>query len=224
MTRGRGRTKPEESERRCIATGRSGGRDPMIRFVLDPENRVVPDLAERLPGRGVWLTADRALAERVEAKRLFAKGFRRQVAAPEDLADLVERLLAQRLIDAIALARKAGQAVTGFEKTRAVVQQAAAGALIAASDAAEDGRDKLARLAPGVPRIEVLTGEELGFAFGRDSAVHAALNRGGLADRALRESLRLSGFRPAVRPRVRTGAPNEATADEWANNGPRQDD
>jgi predicted RNA-binding protein YlxR (DUF448 family) len=182
-------------ERRCIASRESGPTDRLIRFVLGPDAQVVPDLAVKLPGRGVWLTADRALVEKAVAKKLFSRAFKAQAAAPADLTDRLEALLARRLIDMIGLARRAGQAVTGFEKVRARLKEGSAGALVQACDGALDGKNKLARLAGEAPRIEVLNSKELGLAFGRDFAIHAALDQGGLADRAIAEAARLGGLR-----------------------------
>jgi len=194
--RGKSRTEPE---RRCIASGESGPTERLIRFVLGPGGEVVPDLAAKLPGRGVWLSADRALVGKAVAKKLFARAFRAPATAPTDLADRLEALLARRLIELIGLARKAGQAVTGFEKVRARLAEGSAGALVQARDGAADGRAKLARLARSgsqpVPVIEVLDSAELGLAFGRDFAIHAALDRGGVADRAIAEAMRLCGLR-----------------------------
>jgi predicted RNA-binding protein YlxR (DUF448 family) len=210
-----------EPERRCIATGESGPTGRLVRFVLGPEAVVVPDLAGRLPGRGVWLTAERALVERAVAKKLFSRAFKAQAAAPADLADRLEALLASRLIDLIGLARKAGHAVTGFEKVRARLKEGAAGALVQASDGAADGKAKLARLAGGVPGgvriIEVLDSTELGLAFGRDFAIHAALDRGGFADRAIGEAARLGGLRP-------TGPMTDTTRQTLARMGARKSD
>lgn len=195
MTRGGARREREEPERRCLATGESGGRSGLVRFVLDPEGRLTPDVAERLPGRGVWVTADRALMEKAVKKRLFSRGFKQPVTAPEDLPDLVERLLTARAIEAVSLCRKAGLAVTGFEKVKARLRQGGAAMLLAAADGAADGRAKLAALAGETPLVEALTAAELGLAFGRDAAVHAVADPGGASDRALREARRLDGFR-----------------------------
>jgi uncharacterized protein len=182
-------------QRRCIASRETGSTDRLIRFVLGPDAQVVPDLAAKLPGRGVWLTVDRALVEKAVAKKLFSRAFKAQAVAPADLADRLDKLLAARLIDLIGLARRAGQAVTGFEKVRARVKEGSAGALVQASDGALDGKTKLARLAGEVPKIEVLNSKELGLAFGRDFAIHAALDRGGIADRVIAEAARLGGLR-----------------------------
>lgn len=195
MTRGGAAKRRDEPERRCVATGESGPTAPLIRFVLDPEGRVTPDLAERLPGRGVWVTASRPLIEKAAARGLFARGFRRQVSVSPDLADMVESLLTRRLIEAISLARKAGLAVAGFEKVKARLGAGPVAALLAARDGAADGRRRLAALAGDAPVLALLDAGELGLAFGRDSVVHAALGAGGAANRVLREAGRLDGLR-----------------------------
>ncbi len=214
MTRGGRRKERDGPERRCIATGESGPTDRLIRFVLSPDGEVVPDLAAKLPGRGVWLTADRALAERALKKRLFARAFRAQVKVAEDLPDRLEALLADRMVAMVGLARKAGQAVTGAEKVRARIVSGQAAVLLQARDGAPGGRRKLSALARAVGegrigQIELLDAAELGLAFGRDFAIHAALDTGGFAARLEEEARRLSGFRDAP--------PGDATAD--AENG-----
>ncbi|MEO0361567.1 MAG: RNA-binding protein [Pseudomonadota bacterium] len=197
MGRGGARRERDEPERRCVATGESGGKAGLIRFVLDPEGRVAPDLAERLPGRGVWLSSNRAAAEKAVKKRLFARGFKAPAEAVDDLPDLLERLLAARTVEALSLCRKAGLAVAGFEKARARLREGGVAALFAASDGAADGRAKLAAIRGDAPIVECLTADEIGAAFGRDATVHAAVAPGGAADRAIREAGRLDGFRQA---------------------------
>lgn len=205
MSRGGKPAERDVPERRCIATGLSGPTDRLIRFVLGPGGTPVPDLAEKLPGRGVWLTSDPAEIDKAVRKRLFSRAFRAPAEPPEGLGEMIERLLVDRLVNAIALARKAGQAVTGFEKVRARLGAGPAGALITARGAAEDGRTKLARLGGETPRIDVLDPPELGLAFGREFAIHAALDVGRLAGRALREAQRLDAFRSGAAAGASTG-------------------
>ncbi|MEO1001274.1 MAG: RNA-binding protein [Pseudomonadota bacterium] len=195
MGRG-GRAKERDGpERRCIVTGESGGTAGLVRFVIGPEATIFPDVAERLPGRGIWVSAERDKIERAVAKRLFSRAARAEVRVDEDLADRVETLLAERLIDRIAMARKAGQAVAGNEKVRARLAKGPVGALIEASDGSEQGLAKLRPLAGNAPRITVLAAGELGLAFARDRVIHAALDAGGLTDGVLRDAARLSGLR-----------------------------
>lgn len=197
MTRG-GRSKSrDEPERRCIATGESGSTDRLIRFVVGPDDQVVPDLAERLPGRGIWLTADRDAVDLAVKKRLFAKAARRAVAVPEDLPGLLERLLLRRAVEAIALARKAGLAVCGAQRCLDAMPYAEL--LLQAEDGADGGRSKMRgkmrTLAPEAREITCYTSDELGLAFGRSRVIHAVLTPGGATDRVLRESIRLQGLR-----------------------------
>lgn len=209
MPRGGARKERDGPERRCIVTGESGPTAPLIRFVLGPDGTPVPDLAERLPGRGMWLTATRAAAEQAVKKRAFSRAARTPVETPPDLPDILERLLAERAVQAVSLARKAGLAVAGFEKVKARLQAGEVGALIEARDGSPAQRAKLRPMAGDAPVVDVLTADELGLAFGRASVIHAALDSGGAADRALRESQRLSGFRAG--PDAAGGAANDQT-------------
>ncbi len=195
MTRGGRRKGRSGPERRCVATGESGSPDAMIRFALDPDGMVTPDLAGRLPGRGIWVTARRDLVEKAVKKNLFARSAKRSAKAPDDLADKIESALARRSVEALGFARKAGLAVNGFEKVRARLKQGPVAALIEAADGSEQGRARLRPIAGDGEVLAVLTASELGLAFGRDSVIHAALDAGGAADRVVREVRRLEGFR-----------------------------
>ena len=181
--------------RRCIASGERQGQAGMIRFVLDPSGQVVPDLTGRLPGRGMWLSADRGRFKTALEKRGFARAARRPVTVDPDLAAVVEALLLRRLTDLIGLARRGGQAVCGHAKTRAALQTGSVALLLEAVDGAPEPRDRLARQAPAARRVAVLTAEELGSAFARDHAVHAAVMDGGLARAIAEEAERLDGMR-----------------------------
>jgi len=188
---------PSGALRTCLVSGESRDKSELLRFVVGPDGAVVPDIEGRLPGRGLWLLPRRDIVDAASAKRLFARAARRNVEVPDGLADRVEDLLARRCVDLIGLARRAGQAVTGFAKVEAALDKGEAAVLVEAAEGAAGGRGKLKRLAPGLPVIDALTSAELGRAFAREMAVHAALSRGGLAKKFLAESARLAGFRAA---------------------------
>ena len=158
----------------------------------------MPDVAGRLPGRGLWLTARRDIVATAVTKRLFARAARQAVIVEDGLADRVEFLLAQRCRDHIGMARRAGQVVMGFAKVREALAAGGAAVLVAAADGAADGRGKLRALAPRLPLIDRLTSAELGAAFGREHVVHAALAPGRLAEALVAEAARLGGFRPQI--------------------------
>jgi predicted RNA-binding protein YlxR (DUF448 family) len=166
-----------------------------VRFVVGPEATIVPDVAGRLPGRGIWVGADAATLRTAVEKGLFSRAAKARVTVPDDLAYVVERALVQRLLEALALARKAGAAVAGREKTREALASGQAALLLQAADGSVRERRELRPPAGPESRFECLAADELGMAFGRDRVIHAAVLAGGLADRVRDEALRLSGIR-----------------------------
>jgi hypothetical protein len=181
--------------RRCIVTRQALEKPALIRFVVDPEGRVTPDLKERLPGRGLWVTADRAILEQAVARNAFSKAAKQSVKVDRDLADRVTELARREVAELLGLARKSGQLVAGFEKVEAALWSGKARVLVAASDGAADGRGKLARLAgSGVEICAPLTAAELAQALGREHAVHAAIKAGGIAEKTIIASRRLTAL------------------------------
>lgn len=181
--------------RRCIVTRQALEKPAMIRFVLDPEGRVVPDLKERLPGRGLWVTADHAVLTQAVAKNAFAKAARQSAKVPAGLLARVAELARREVAELLGLARKSGQLRAGFEKVQAALRDGRVRVLIAASDGAEDGRGKLAHLAgSGVEICAPLTAAELAQALGREHAVHAAIAESGIAERIVVACRRLAAL------------------------------
>jgi predicted RNA-binding protein YlxR (DUF448 family) len=194
MSRG-GRDKSRDApERRCILTGARGPAERMIRFAVAPDGTVTPDILGRLPGRGFWLLPGPDHIARAAQRGHFARAARAQVTVPADLAATVEAQLAERTLSLLSLARKAGSAVAGFEKTRAALADGGIAALIQASDGSPRERTRL-RPPPGAAHLIALTSQEIGLAFGRGYVIHAALKTGGLAPRILGEAGRLAALR-----------------------------
>ncbi|MEL6914306.1 MAG: RNA-binding protein [Pseudomonadota bacterium] len=194
MARG-GATKTRDApERRCLVTGESGGKAGLIRFVTGPEGQVVPDVLGKLPGRGYYVTADRATLEAAVKKRIFSKGAKAQVAVPEGLVAEVERQQARRVVDLLAMARKAGLALAGFEKVRGALATQNVKALFQAADGSERGKGKL-WTPEGARWFGILSADELGMAFGRTRVIHGAVLAGGLTARVVEEAAKLKGLR-----------------------------
>lgn len=184
----------DEPERRCIATGDVQPKSGLIRFVLDPDGVVVPDLLGKLPGRGVYVAADRAALETAVKKGLFSRGFKQPAQAAPELIDQIDAMLVRRVTDLISLARKSGDAIAGYEKVKDWLMRETAYVLLQASDGSERGKSKLSTPYKGV-FIGFLTADELGMAFGRQTVIHAALASGGLTPRVVEEAQRLQGIR-----------------------------
>lgn len=185
----------EEPERRCVVTGEVQPKRGLIRFAQGPDGTVVPDIAGKLPGRGVYVSAEREALETAVNKKLFARGLKAPVKIPDGLVDQVDALLARRVTDLISMARKAGDAITGFEKVKDWLGKGEAAILLQASDGSERGKSKLYKPGGRGSFFDVLTAQELGLSFGRERVIHAALARGGLTERIREDAIRLSGIR-----------------------------
>lgn len=203
-------------ERRCLVSGEVRPRGDLMRFVVGPEDVVVPDLDNRLPGRGLWLLPRRDIVAQARAKRAFARGARRAVSPMtgpdgESLETFVEAELFRRAVNALTMARKAGEYVSGFEKVRAALtglagsEKSKAGlriaspaALLCACDAGADGRQKVAQLAGHVnevERIDVFDAATLGQVLGRERSVHGLVLPGGAARQVCDAANRLMTYR-----------------------------
>lgn len=185
-------------QRRCIASGEVHPKDALLRFVVDSDGALVPDLAGRLPGRGLWLCPRRDMLEKACARNLFAKAAKAAVRLPDDLPGRTEGALRRRFLELLGLAKRAGQTVAGFEKVRARLAAEEVALLVHAADAGEDGRRKIVALArarqPELPSVAAFTAAELGRAVGRDAVVHLLVLPGGLAERLKTDALRLAGL------------------------------
>lgn len=195
MTRGGREKLQDEPERKCIVSGEVSPKAGLIRFVIGPDATVVPDVLARLPGRGIYVSADKAAIGKAVKKGLFARAARTPVTAPEDLADMVEDLIARRVLELLSMARKAGDAVTGYEKVKDWLEKGRARVLIQAEDGSERGKTKLRAPEGKNSLISCLNAGEIGLAFGRERAIHAALAAGGLTTRVVEEAARLAGLR-----------------------------
>ena len=188
---------PDQStgaERKCIATGEVQPKFGLIRFVVGPDQQIVPDILGKLPGRGIWVSAQHETLAKTIAKGLFSRGAKQTVSMPGTLINDIESQLARRVIDLISLARKSGQAVSGYEKVKDWLSKETARVLIQASDGSARGKSKLSTPYGG-SFIGWLTADELGLAFGRQTAIHGALASGGLTSRIVEEAARLKGLR-----------------------------
>ncbi|MCH4025198.1 RNA-binding protein [Acetobacter fabarum] len=181
------------SLRRCAVTREEGIPAQMVRFVISPSSIVVPDLDARLPGRGIWLSARRDVIEQASKRGVFARSARMQVKVPEDLLSQVEVGLHRRMIEVVGLARRAGQAISGFVKVREWVMQRRAAVIVHASDGSREELDRLISGGRDIPVVDALSSEELAKVFGRERVVNVALAAGGLATRLCCENRRFAG-------------------------------
>jgi uncharacterized protein len=191
------------AERMCAATHEVRPVAELIRFVVAPDGAAVPDLKRRLPGRGLWITGTRAALAAAVARKVFARGFKREVHVAPDLVELTERLLVEAALDQLAICRKAGLVATGFAKVDAALAREPLAALVNAADAAPDGARKLLAArrqredAEAIAVVDRFTSAQLDLALGRSNVVHAALLAGSESEGFLARVARLDCFRAA---------------------------
>jgi predicted RNA-binding protein YlxR (DUF448 family)/ribosomal protein L7Ae-like RNA K-turn-binding protein len=193
---------PEETGplRRCIITRERLPKERMIRFVIGPGRVLVPDLIATLPGRGIWLSASRDVLETARAQgglgRAFARAARGPVTVPPDLPAVLEAALIRRIGELLGLARRAGQAVAGFDKAREFMRTGRARLVLQASDGSAGERARfLSGVGDSVVVLAPVSAAVLGRVFGRDHVVHVAIAVGRLGERLAVEAGRLSGLR-----------------------------
>jgi len=211
-------------ERTCAVSRAVLSPDALIRFVRGPDGQIAPDLARRLPGRGVWIECARARVDTAIKTGVFARALKQPVSAPPDLAERIDKLLLRRAMDALSLANKAGLVVAGFAKVDATVASGQCQMLVHAADAAEDGAGKLIRKLRAVWQahgntdepviLDTLTSADLSLAMGRANVVHAALTKGGAAANFLRDAERLQRYRAS--PDVLAKGPRSGAKTEQA--------
>lgn len=179
--------------RRCIVTREQGERQRMLRFVVGPENVIIPDLAARLPGRGIWLSARADVIHSARTRQAFARAARARVTVPDDLAVVISTGLLGRIADLVGFARRAGQAVAGYQKAHEWLAAGRAALIIQARDGSADERARFMGNHTNVPVIAPLPAARLGAVFGRQTAVHVAIGHGRLAASLRIEAERLAG-------------------------------
>ncbi|MCS6761205.1 MAG: RNA-binding protein [Candidatus Devosia symbiotica] len=197
-----------ETTRICALTRVEKPMAELIRFVLGPDGVLVPDTEAKAEGRGVWISLNRSLVAEAVKKKVFARSLKTEVVLPEDLPRLTKLRLQQRYLNALGMARKAGQLTFGATKVRSLIATGGLIALITAIDAAKDGRSKMVGPLKAlhsaateeeindfeVPHFELLDSEQMGLALGMENVIHAALTRGTAAQAAVEKARRLALF------------------------------
>jgi uncharacterized protein len=182
-------------ERTCIVTRTVCDEESLIRFVRGPDGEAVPDLLRKLPGRGVWVSLAKSRVAEAGRKRLFSRGFKEETKSDEALAELTQILFRRAALGYLSLAKKAGEAVSGYMKVEEALSRSDIRLLLHASDAAADGVRKL-KPSEGrdIETINLFSSAEMDLALGRANVVHAAVTKGGIAEKLLRAARRCETY------------------------------
>ena len=194
---------PEMNDRTCIVTRKTAETDELIRFVVGPDSAVVPDLKRGLPGRGCWVSADRATIDKAAAKGHFARAFKKQVIVPPELGAMIDGLLVRSALGSLGLARKAGAVALGAAKVDGAVRSGKALLVLHAFEASDDGVRKItqARRAtvhlggPAIPVYKLFPEADLSLAMGGANVIHAAVLASDAGKAAVKRMVALDRYR-----------------------------
>ena len=194
--------------RRCIVTGFRANKKDLMRFVVSPENDLVPDLKNKLPGRGIWVTANKFALEKAIVKNIFSKVAKEKISIRPDLVTSIENQLRKQILANVSLAKKAGMAIFGFEKVRLELIKNTNWLLIQAFDGSSRELDRLSGRVKKENIVTCLSGSELGSVFGRNSVIHCVILNSGFIQKIIFEANRLNNLKnplPNYSSREKTG-------------------
>ena len=201
--------------RMCAVTRAVLPEAELIRFVAAPDGALVADLKAKLPGRGIWIGAERGRVAEAVKRNVFQRGLGQPVTLPANLPDQVATRLKEVALGRLGLARKAGAILAGFAKVEAAIGHERLQAVLLAADAAEDGERKIAQAlyrrfgdkAP-LPVLRLFGSEELSLAMGRPNVIHAAVLQGPAGMSFVDAAIRLQRYEGAGDGQAGIGQPS----------------
>ena len=180
--------------RKCIVSGEVKEKSELLRFVAE-QGHLVPDFQKKHKGKGIYVSNSKDVLRIAVEKHLFRRSARRQLKEEDEIVEIVENLMKKRGLDFLNLARKAGVAVSGFEKVCEKLKQNKVAFLLEANDAGADGKKKIAAFLQGIPVFDDLyTTEELDNALNKTNTVHIAFLKSDMAKAAYIEFERIKTF------------------------------
>jgi uncharacterized protein len=205
--------RPGRPTRRCVATKARADKATLLRLVLGPEGSPFFDVLGRAPGRGVHLSPERATVLEALSPRGLARAFKGEAKVLSDeaitlvIAD-TERRLEARILELIALARRAGKVEIGMDAAgRAARIDGENGLIVEARDLSERSERSLEDSVPeGTRVVRVSSKAALGAKLGREDvgivAIRPSVFQGRIRDEVQRLSALSSSTNAVVRGRV----------------------
>ena len=170
-------------QRSCLACREVKDKGTLLRFVLAPDRTLVPDLQQKLPGRGVYTCMKGSCLKLAAKKKQFSRGFQGEVlgAEGESLARQVSEKLEERIASYLSLANKGGKIASGSDQVLDKLKKGGVGLLFIATDISVDIGEKFRAVAKlkGVPCVTLFSKERLGGLLGKElRSVLAVLDSG----------------------------------------------
>lgn len=180
----------ELENRKCIVTGKILPKAELLRFVVLSDGQMLPDFNKKIGGKGIYLSNSKTLLTGLTLKKNpLNKILHTNVIIDSELPNMVERILSKKCLDAVNLARKAGDLILGFEKVKDIIAKGKAAFVIEATDAGEHGMQKIAAMAKDLEKFSLYDVATLSDALKRENTVYLVVAKsqtGSMAQEAFR--------------------------------------
>ena len=98
-------------------------KDNFIKICLSPDNILIPDLCDKLPGKSVWLPADKALIVDILRDEDLKTYFGISKIYSPDLVSIIEMVLRKKIVSSISMTKKSGVLAVGLDAIKAQLIQ-----------------------------------------------------------------------------------------------------
>lgn len=169
--------KTNNPNRTCLMTGEEKPQNMLLRFTLTPDRQVIPDFKKRLEGKGFYISNSKQILSQAINKNIFRK-FGKNTSVVPNLLEIVENILKNKALDSINLANKAGDLVCGLDKVKEKLAKNQVAFLLQATNAGDDGKNKIQSAAKDIKILTLFSSEELDKALNKTNTVHLAILKG----------------------------------------------
>lgn len=187
-----------EPQRSCLGCRTVHDKADLLRFVLSPEREIIPDLLNKLPGRGAYTCRSPECIRNAIGRKQFNRAFKGEVA-PISLEELTRHILErveERIASYLALANKAGQVISGTDMVIEALRKQQAGIVFFARDVSPDIGDKICQAAKRAhtEQVVLLDKDRLGQLVGKGLRSSIAIEKGGFAETVIKELRKYRNF------------------------------
>ena len=90
-------------------------KDDFIKICLSPDNKLIPDLRDNLPGKSVWLPANKTLIVDILRKEDLKPYFGVSKISSPDLVSIIELMLRKKILSSSSMTKKSGVLAIGLD-------------------------------------------------------------------------------------------------------------
>ena len=90
-------------------------KDDFIKICLSPDNKLIPDLCDKLPGKSVWLPANKTFIVDILRKEDLKTYLGVSKIFSRDVVYIIEMILRNKILSSISMTKKSGVLAIGLD-------------------------------------------------------------------------------------------------------------